>query len=63
MLKMNIDKNGCANIISLGIGVTEEPGNKEIAFWDRRYSFMADTLENILARVQKIHFKDACAPA
>jgi FkbM family methyltransferase len=59
ILKMNIEKNGCTNVIALNMGVAEEPGQKEINFWDRRYSFAADTLENILARLKigkKINF-------
>lgn len=58
-LKINIEKNGCTNVIVLNMGIAGEPGQKEISFWDRRYSFAADTLENILAHLRiekKINF-------
>ncbi len=57
MLKMNVERNGCVNVIALNIGVAE-PGEKEISFWGRKYSFMTDTLENLLARkeIKKIDF-------
>jgi hypothetical protein len=45
-----------ANIVVLGIGVVEEPGKRSYSETEAN-SFMADTLENILVRVQKIHFK------
>jgi FkbM family methyltransferase len=58
ILKMNIERNSCTNVVALNMGVAEKPGKKEINFWNRRYSFMADTLENTLARlaVKKINF-------
>ena len=57
MLKMNVERNGCVSVIVLNIGVAE-PGEKEISFWGRKYSFMTDTLENLLARkeIKKIDF-------
>ncbi len=57
MLKMNVERNGCVNVIALNIGVAE-PGEKEISFWGRKYSFMTDTPENLLARkeIKKIDF-------
>jgi FkbM family methyltransferase len=58
LLKVNIERNRCANVVALNMGVADKPGKKEITFWDRTYSFMADTLENILAslEVKKINF-------
>jgi len=49
MLKINVERNGCVNVIALNIGVAEL-GEKEISFWGRKYSSMTDTLENLLAR-------------
>jgi FkbM family methyltransferase len=51
LLEINAEKNGCRNVIALDLGVADIPGEKEISFWGRKYSFRSDTLENVLERV------------
>lgn len=51
LLQINAEKNGCRNVIALNLGVAEIPGEKEISFWGRKYSFRSDTLENVLERL------------
>jgi FkbM family methyltransferase len=51
LLQINAEKNGCRNVIALNLGVAEKPGEKELSFWGRKYSFRSDTLENVLERL------------
>lgn len=51
LLQINAEKNGCRNVIALNLGVAEIPGEKEISFWGRKYSFRSDTLENVFERL------------
>ena len=59
LLLANVQRNGCSNITPINTGVSEEPGQKEISFWGRKYTIRTDTLENIIARekiASKINF-------
>jgi FkbM family methyltransferase len=59
VLKSNIQRNNCQNIIPLNVGIGTEPGEKEISFWGRSYRFKVNTLENILRELnitKKINF-------
>jgi FkbM family methyltransferase len=58
LLQINAEKNSCKNVIALNLGVADRPGEKEISFWGRKYTFRSDTLENVLARlnISRIHF-------
>jgi FkbM family methyltransferase len=48
ILKSNIQKNNCQNIIPLNLGIGSEPGETEITFEGRTYTCKLNTLENIL---------------
>jgi FkbM family methyltransferase len=59
ILRMNIRRNNCQNVIALNLGVGSEVGEKEITFWGRTYRFKVNTLENILHDLginEKINF-------
>jgi FkbM family methyltransferase len=48
LLKMNIQRNNCKNIIPVNLGVGCEKLEKEITFWNRSCMCKINTLENIL---------------
>ena len=48
ILKNNIQRNNCQNVIALNLGVAGEPGEKEITFSRKTYRFKVNSLENIL---------------
>lgn len=50
LLLSNMQRNRCTNIVPINLGVSEEPGQKEIIFWGRKYIIKTDTLENIFAK-------------
>ena len=48
LLKSNIERNYCKNIIPLNLGVGNQPAEKkEITFWGRKFSCKIDILENV----------------
>jgi FkbM family methyltransferase len=51
ILKSNIKRNSCKNIIPLNLGVGNQPAEKEITFWGRRFSCKIDILENVFDRL------------
>jgi len=48
LLRLNIKRNSCQNIIPLNQGVGGKVEEKEITFWDRTFLCKINTLENIL---------------
>jgi SAM-dependent methyltransferase len=59
ILKSNIGRNRCQNVIPMNIGVGSESGEKEITFRGRKYRFNVSTLENIIEELhisRKINF-------
>jgi FkbM family methyltransferase len=59
ILKRNISRNNCHNIIPLKAGVGGTPGEGQITFSRRTYRFKVNTLENILRElniVDRINF-------
>ncbi len=51
ILKSNIQRNNCPNIIPLNIGVAGEPGEGQVTFSRRTYRFRVNSLENILSEL------------
>lgn len=51
LLQLNINKNNCANVIPINIGLGGNTGEHQIEFFGRSYSFRVDTLENILEKI------------
>jgi FkbM family methyltransferase len=51
LLKSNIERNHCKNIIPLNLGVGNQPAEKEMSFWGRKFSCKIDVLENVLDRL------------
>jgi 23S rRNA U2552 (ribose-2'-O)-methylase RlmE/FtsJ len=57
MLEMNIERNGCENIIALNIGITEEHGRKEISLGQKVQVYGRHSGErNGASRNKKIDF-------
>jgi FkbM family methyltransferase len=58
LLKINLERNCCKNVIAINLGVADRPCEKEINFWNRKYAFRSDTLKNVLVRlnVNRIDF-------
>jgi FkbM family methyltransferase len=60
LLKFNIKKNKCTNIIPVNIGVASGPRIEEINYWTgRKFKFKTDSLEGILNKLNitnKINF-------
>jgi SAM-dependent methyltransferase len=59
LLKSNIELNYCKNIIPLNLGVGNQPDEKEITFWGRKFNCKIDVLENIFYRLSlkdKVNF-------
>jgi FkbM family methyltransferase len=50
LLQLNIEKNSCANVIPINIGLGGNTGERQMEFRGRSYSFKVDTLENILKK-------------
>lgn len=50
LLQLNIEKNNCVNVIPINIGLGRNPGERQMEFRGRSYSFRVDTLENILQK-------------
>jgi FkbM family methyltransferase len=48
ILKKNIDRNNCANVIALNIGAGKKQEEKEMTFWGRTFNCRLDTMTNIL---------------
>jgi FkbM family methyltransferase len=48
ILKRNIERNNCPNIIPLNMGVAGKPGEGQVTFSRRTYKFKVNSLENIL---------------
>lgn len=48
ILKSNIQRNNCQNVIPVNLGVGSECTEKEITFWGRTYKCKINTIENIL---------------
>ena len=48
LLKLNIKKNNCVNVIPINIGLGRNAGERRLEFRGRSYSFRVDSLENIL---------------
>lgn len=48
ILKLNIQRNNCQNIIPLNLAVGSECMEKETTFWGRKSTCKVNTLENIL---------------
>ncbi len=48
LLKLNIKKNNCVNVIPINIGLGRNAGERRLEFRGRSYLFRVDTLENIL---------------
>jgi FkbM family methyltransferase len=51
LLKSNIERNCCKNIIPLNLAVGNKPAETEMTFWGRKFSCKIDVLENILHRL------------
>lgn len=51
MLKENIRRNNCQNIIPINFGVGNEPKECEITYYGRTFRFRVDTIENILSQL------------
>jgi hypothetical protein len=59
LLKMNIKKNDCQNVIPLNLGVGSQMCEKEITFWGTTFKCTIKTLESILKEVnvnERINF-------
>jgi FkbM family methyltransferase len=54
LLKLNIKKNNCANVIPMNIGLGGSTGERRapMEIFGRSYSFRVDTLENILEKAE-----------
>ncbi len=50
LLKLNIKKNNCTNVIPINLGLAGVTGERQIEFRGRSYSFRVDTLDNILRK-------------
>jgi FkbM family methyltransferase len=48
ILKKNIDRNNCGNVIALNIGVAKKQEEKEMTFWGRTFNSRLETMRNIL---------------
>jgi FkbM family methyltransferase len=48
LLKLNIQKNNCKNVIPVNIGVGRRAGIEEITYLGRKFKFEVDSLKNIL---------------
>lgn len=51
LLKLNIERNNCANVIPVNLGIGSKPGESETTFWGRTFRFKIDTLENVLQNI------------
>ena len=58
ILKLNIKRNYCENVVPLNLGVGNKFGEEEITFWGKTFKFPINTLENILneLNIQEIDF-------
>jgi FkbM family methyltransferase len=59
ILKLNIEKNKCGNVIPLNSGVGAEAGENEFTFWGKTFKLRINTLETILEELgvkNKINF-------
>jgi 23S rRNA U2552 (ribose-2'-O)-methylase RlmE/FtsJ len=58
ILKLNIKRNYCENVVPLNLGVGNKFGEEEITFWGKTFKCTINTLKNILneLNIQKIDF-------
>jgi FkbM family methyltransferase len=59
ILKKNIERNNCQNIVAVNLGIGSAPEEKDITFFSRTYRCKLNSLENILEELDirdKINF-------
>jgi FkbM family methyltransferase len=58
LLRRNLQVNGCHNVVPLDIGVASKAGMKQITYQGRTYSFIVETLAEMLEgqRISRVDF-------
>lgn len=47
IMKMNVEENGCRNIVALNIGIGKEVGERDFTFYSRKFTFKVRTLRQV----------------